>query len=66
MRQYNIQRRAQNHQLSKWALTAYLGPTPVGIIGDDQRMDAATIADTVTCRFASGILTKITGRIFWE
>ncbi|MCB9036548.1 MAG: response regulator [Lewinellaceae bacterium] len=61
MRQYNIQRRAQNHQLIKMGIGLHTGPLVMGIIGDDQRMDAATIADTVNVASRVEGLTKYYG-----
>ncbi|MCB9277069.1 MAG: response regulator [Lewinellaceae bacterium] len=61
LRQYNTGRQARQLQPIRMGIGLHSGPLVMGIIGDDQRMDAATIADTVNVASRVESLTKYYG-----
>ena len=58
LRTYNTKRRNQNRQPLKMGIGLHSGPLILGIIGDQKRMDAATIADAVNTASRIENLTK--------
>ena len=58
LREYNLQRQDQNRQTLKMGVGLHTGPLIMGVIGDQKRMDAATIADTVNTASRIESLTK--------
>ena len=59
--QYNGERQAQNRKSLKVGIGLHTGALIMGIIGDQNRMDAATIADTVNTASRLESLTKYYG-----
>ena len=58
LQEYNIKRVGQNRQALKMGIGLHTGPLIMGIIGDQHRMDATTIADTVNTASRIESLTK--------
>lgn len=58
LQQYNQSRQAKGKSLLKVGMGLHSGSLVMGIIGDDQRMDAATISDTVNVAARIESLTK--------
>ncbi len=61
LRNYNYDREAHERQPVKLGIGLYTGPLVMGIIGDDKRMDAATLSDTVNTAARVESLTKYFG-----
>lgn len=61
IRQYNLERLEMDRQPIKVGMGLHTGPLIMGIIGDVQRMEAATIADTVNTAARIESLTKYYG-----
>lgn len=61
IREYNLQRRAKNRRALKIGVGLHTGPLIMGIIGDEKRTDAATVADTVNTASRMEGLTKTFG-----
>ena len=61
LQDYNQQRIAKNKIPIRMGIGIHAGPLIMGIIGDDQRMDAATISDTVNAASRVEGLTKYFG-----
>lgn len=61
IRQYNRERLEMDRQPIKVGMGLHTGPLIMGIIGDVQRMEAATIADTVNTAARIESLTKYYG-----
>ena len=61
LRAYNQQRKSQKRKELAMGLGLHTGPLIMGIIGDEKRMDAATIADTVNTASRIESLTKYYG-----
>jgi class 3 adenylate cyclase len=55
---YNVQREAKGRHALRMGIGLHHGPLIMGIIGDEERMDAATIADTVNIAARLESLTK--------
>ncbi len=55
---YNEERQAKGRSAIKMGIGLHTGPLIMGIIGDENRMDAATIADTVNMASRVESLTK--------
>lgn len=58
---YNQERRAKGRQAVRIGIGMHMGSLIMGIIGDQERMDAATIADTVNTTSRIENLTKYFG-----
>ncbi|MFK7923684.1 MAG: ATP-binding protein [Bacteroidia bacterium] len=58
LREYNKEREAQNRRPLKVGIGLHTGSLIMGIIGDEQRTDAATISDTVNTASRMESLTK--------
>ena len=58
---YNVERMARGRQAIRVGIGLHTGPLIMGIIGDEERMDAATIADTVNTASRIEGLTKYYG-----
>ena len=58
---YNAKRQAKGREALKMGIGMQTGPLIMGIIGDENRMDAATIADTVNTASRIESLTKYYG-----
>ena len=61
IREYNVDRQAENRRLLKIGIGLHTGPLIMGIIGDEKRTDAATVADTVNTASRMEGLTKTFG-----
>lgn len=61
LRKYNEKRQTDGRQSIKMGIGLHTGPLIMGIIGDRNRMDAATIADTVNTASRIEGLTKYYG-----
>lgn len=61
LRNYNYDREAHDRQPVHLGIGLYTGPLVMGIIGDDKRMDAATLSDTVNTAARMESLTKYYG-----
>ncbi len=59
--EYNQQRSSEGRQVIRMGIGLHSGPLIMGIIGDQTRMDAATIADTVNTASRIENLTKYYG-----
>ena len=59
--EYNQNRSSENRQLLKIGIGLHTGPLIMGIIGDEKRTDAATVADTVNTTSRMEGLTKVFG-----
>lgn len=58
---YNAERRSRGREPIKVGIGMHTGPLIMGIIGDDKRLDAATISDTVNTASRIESLTKFYG-----
>ena len=58
LHQYNVQRIKKNRQPISMGIGLHTGPLIMGIIGDQHRLDAATIADSVNTSSRIESLTK--------
>jgi len=58
LKEYNLYRKSNNRQPIKMGIGFHTGLLIMGIIGDDQRMDAATISDAVNTASRIESLTK--------
>lgn len=58
LEKFNQQRFSKNQSLIRMGIGIHAGPLVMGIIGDSQRMDAATISDTVNVASRIENLTK--------
>lgn len=58
IREYNVLRMKKNRKPIRIGIGVHAGPLIMGIIGDETRMDAATIADTVNTASRIENLTK--------
>ena len=58
---YNEQRVSQGRQALRMGIGLHTGPLIMGIIGDDERLDATTIADSVNTASRLEALTKYYG-----
>lgn len=61
IRAYNLTRLTKGRSLIRTGMGMHTGPLIMGIIGDDKRMDAATISDTVNTASRIESLTKFYG-----
>jgi len=61
LRNYNIERRAKDWESIRIGIGFHTGSLIMGIIGDDHRMDAATISDSVNIAARIESLTKYFG-----
>lgn len=61
LQQYNQARKAKNRSAIRIGIGMHSGPLIMGIIGDENRMDAATISDTVNAASRIEGLTKYFG-----
>ncbi len=58
LRDYNSERKADQHESIRMGVGLHTGPLIMGIIGDQKRMDATTIADSVNTASRIESLTK--------
>lgn len=56
--EYNVKRKVEGRQMIRMGIGLHTGSLAMGIIGDEQRMDAATIADSVNTAARIEGLTK--------
>ena len=61
LQEYNQRRRQLGRQMIRVGMGMHTGPLIMGIIGDEQRTDAATISDTVNTAARMETLTKQAG-----
>lgn len=61
MSQYNVQRQAKGRKAIEVGIGLHTGSLIMGIIGDQKRMDAATVSDTVNTASRMEGLTKFYG-----
>ena len=61
IRAYNLTRLTKGRALIRTGMGMHTGPLIMGIIGDEKRMDAATISDTVNTTSRIESLTKFYG-----
>ena len=61
LQRYNIQRQEKNRPIIRIGIGLHTGPLIMGITGDEQRLDATTISDTVNTAARIESLTKYYG-----